>query len=747
MTPWSALAGNRTNVRNRPSKREVQRWISFQVAQETNLPSQGGLLVPGRNCWRVEHARRVSFLVDGAAYFRAVRAALARARHSIFILAWDIDSRMCLVPEGAGDGFPEPLGDFLHEVVARRRGLHAYVLSWDFSMVYALEREWLPAYKLGLRTHRRLSFCLDGRHPIGASHHQKVVVIDDALAFVGGLDLTRCRWDTPRHAGDEPLRRDADGKPYGPFHDVQVMVDGAAAAALGELARARWLQATGHAVAPFIAGAPDHLWPQHTAPDITDVDIAIARTEPRFDGRPGVEEIRRLHLDAIAAARRWLFFENQYFTSATIADALAQRLREAEGPEVVLVSPRTEGGWLEEVTMGVLRARLHRRLREADAHGRYRTYCPHLPGLDGDCLNVHSKLMVMDDDLLCIGSANLSNRSMALDTECNLAIEARGDPRIGAAIAALRSRLLAEHLATDPAVVAHETQRRGSLVDAIEALRGAGRSLAPLEPAVAPEVDALVPDSALIDPERPIDPDKFFARFVPREAGRPVAGRLARLGILALALVLLAAAWRWTPLRDWLNLQSLVALAQGLKESSYTPLAVLGGYVVAGLLVVPVMALIAATGVVFGPLAGALYALAGTLLSAAVTYGVGRWLGRDTVRRLVGMRVNRLSKRIARRGILAVAIVRLLPVAPFSLVNMVVGASHISLRDFLLGTALGMTPGILATVTFVHQLAEAIRHPSPGTYAVLAALALLLIALALLLRRLIGGRNDTAVGA
>lgn len=715
------------------------------MAQETTLTRQGGLLVPGRNCWRMAHADRARFLVDGAEYFRAVRAALAGARHSIFILAWDIDSRMRLVPEGAGDGFPEPLGEFLHEVVAGRKGLHAHVLSWDFSMVYALEREWLPAYKLGLRTHRRLSFRLDGRHPIGASHHQKVVVIDDALAFVGGLDLTRCRWDTPRHAGDEPLRRDADGKPYGPFHDVQVMVDGAAAGALGELARGRWLQATGHAAPPAVGDAPDELWPQHLAPDITDVDIAIARTEPRFNGRPGVEEIRRLHLDAIAAARRRLFFENQYFTSAIIADALARRLREPDGPEVVLVSPRTQGGWLEEVTMGVLRARLHQRLREADAHGRYRTYCPHLPELDGDCLNVHSKLMVMDDDLLCIGSANLSNRSMALDTECNLAIEARGDPRISGAITALRSRLLAEHLAAEPVAVTQEVQRHGSVVGAIEALRRPGRALLPLEPAVTPETDALVPDSALIDPERPIDPDKFFARFVPREASRPLAGRLARVGMFALALVLLAAAWRWTPLREWLNLASLVALAQGLKDLSYTPLAVLGGYVVAGLLVVPVMALIAATGIVFGPLMGALYAFAGTLLSAAVTYALGRWLGRDTVRRLVGTRVNRLSKRIARRGIVAVAIVRLLPVAPFSLVNMVVGASHIRLRDFLLGTALGMTPGILATVTFVHQLAEAIRNPSPATYAVLAALAVLLIVLALVLRRLIG-RNDAAVG-
>src|SRR6476469_7638117 len=119
------------------------------------------LLQPGRNCWRIEHAARFGMLVDADAYFRAVRAAIRAARHSIFILSWDIDSRLHLVPGGAHDGYPEPLGDFLHAVTASRPGLRAYVLNWDFAMLYALEREWLPAMKLDWRTHRRLSFRMD----------------------------------------------------------------------------------------------------------------------------------------------------------------------------------------------------------------------------------------------------------------------------------------------------------------------------------------------------------------------------------------------------------------------------------------------------------------------------------------------------------------------------------------------------------------------------------------------------------
>ena len=121
------------------------------------------LLQPGRNCWRIERAHRLAFFIDGASYFAALRSAIARAKRSVFIVGWDFDSRIHLVPEGANDGFPEPLGDFLKEVVRRERKLHMYVLSWDFAIVFAGDREWLPLYKFGWKTHPRprLAFHLD----------------------------------------------------------------------------------------------------------------------------------------------------------------------------------------------------------------------------------------------------------------------------------------------------------------------------------------------------------------------------------------------------------------------------------------------------------------------------------------------------------------------------------------------------------------------------------------------------------
>ncbi len=703
------------------------------------------ILRPGHNCWRLAHAHRAAFLVDGAAYFAAFRSAAARARHSIFILAWDFDSRIRLHAADNSDGLPDTLGDFLNALAKRTRTLQIRVLDWDFAMLYAADRELLPVYKLGWRTHRRLHFRLDNAHPVGASHHQKVVVIDDAVAFVGGLDLTHGRWDTPEHRAEDTRRRHPDGGDCPPFHDLQMLVDGEAAAALGELARERWRRGCGRAVPVGESNGSDP-WPPEVAPDLTEVAVGIARTQPTYREQAAVQEIKQLYLDAIGAAHASLYIENQYFSAAPIAEALARRLGEPQGPQVAMISRCKDSGWLEETTMGVLRARLNRRLREADRHHRYESFYPHVPGLDNGYVNVHAKLLIADDDFVTIGSANLSNRSMGLDTECNLAIEAAGDERIRRAIGALRRRLLAEHLGTDVDAVAQAEQQNGALLKTIAALRREGRTLARLEPEVPADLEQWVDDGSIIDPERPVAPERLLSEFVPEDHRSSARGQLLLGGTVLVAFVALAAAWRWTPLGEWLAIDTVARFAENLKQAPAAPLAVLGVYVLAGLLVMPITVLVAATVLVFGPWLGVAYAMGGSLLSAATTYGLGRMLGRDVVRRLAGGRLNRLSKRLGRRGLLTVVTVRMLPVAPFTVVNLVAGASHIGARDFLVGTLLGMAPGIAATVLFIDRIAAAIRDPSAGAMAIVAAVLVLVLAITWVLRRWLrrrGGAGET----
>jgi phosphatidylserine/phosphatidylglycerophosphate/cardiolipin synthase-like enzyme/uncharacterized membrane protein YdjX (TVP38/TMEM64 family) len=703
------------------------------------------VLAPGRNCWRIERATRMAFLVDGEEYFGAVRKALARARHSILILGWDIDSRTRLVPDGAQDGLPEPLGEFLNALVAREPELHGYVLSWDFAMLYAMEREWLPIFKLDWRTHRRLAFRLDDKHPVGASHHQKVIVVDDALAFVSGYDLTRCRWDTSAHAKDDPRRVDHRGERYPPFHDVGVMVTGDCARALGELARERWHRATGQRPRSAHAGDAEDLWPAGITPVARDIDVAISRTEPAFAGRPGVAEIRALHLDAIALARRHVFAENQYFTSRTIADAFARRVAAVEGPEIAVVSPYTQSGWLEISTMGALRARIHHTLREADRHDRYRLYCPTLGWLaqGTHCLNVHSKVLVVDDELLLVGSANLSERSLAIDTECNLVLEARGDPGVASVIAGLRNRLLAEHLGCTEDDVAATLARERSLHRTIGVLsRNGERSLDAIEPRFDPAFDALMPDQNVFDPEQPLDPDRIASDLAPREARSATRVRLVGTAIGVACLALMAAAWRFTPLHEWLALDRLVDIGLAVRDEAWAPAAVLLVFVGGGLIAFPLLVLVAVTAMVFGPWLGPLYTIAGATLSAALTFAIGRRLGRDTVRKLAGTRVNDLSRRLARRGLLAIAFVRMLPIAPFSIVNIVAGASHIRWSDFLIGTVIGLLPGIVTMTFFIDRALAALRRPGPDTLALLALAVGLIVALVCVLRHWMRGRGS-----
>jgi phosphatidylserine/phosphatidylglycerophosphate/cardiolipin synthase-like enzyme len=154
-----------------------------------------------------------------------------------------------------------------------------------------------------------------------------------------------------------------------------------------------------------------------------NVDVAIARTAPAYQGRREIREVEALYLDSIRRAQRWVYIENQYLTSAAVGAALIERLREPDGPEIVVVNPGKCAGWLEETTMGVLRARLLRDIRAADVHGRFHIYAPTVPDIGESRLNVHAKLMIADGRFLRIGSANLNNRSMGLDSECDLAIE------------------------------------------------------------------------------------------------------------------------------------------------------------------------------------------------------------------------------------------------------------------------------------------------------------------------------------
>src|ERR1700752_5135379 len=152
------------------------------------------LFRPGHNCAAVAHADRIAFVVDAEWYFRLFMEAAKKARCSITLLAWDFDSRTPIAVEENGKAVL--LGDFLNGLCKRNRELRIRILDWDYPAVFGTDREPSPGHSGGWKPHRHIDFRFDDTHPVGGSHHQKIALIDDQLAFSGGLDLTNKRWDT-----------------------------------------------------------------------------------------------------------------------------------------------------------------------------------------------------------------------------------------------------------------------------------------------------------------------------------------------------------------------------------------------------------------------------------------------------------------------------------------------------------------------------------------------------------------------
>lgn len=727
------------------------------------------LLQPGRNCWRVEHARRAAFLIDGDDYFRAFVEAARQAKRSILISGWDFHSRTRLLCRDGKDCELE-LGDFLNELARRNRHLHIHILIWDYPVIFGLDREWAPFYGLGWQPHRRVHFRYDNTHPTGGSHHQKIVVIDDAVAFNGGIDLTCRRWDTNDHSPDNQHRH-VKGTAYPPFHDLMMAVEGDAARSLGDVVRERWRKATGEVLQPPASqrrmfgrkAAAEEMktsrWPQSLTAQVEDVEVGISRTSPAVNGDPGVREIEALYLDMIAAAKRSIYIENQYFTADKVGDALAARLAEPDGPEIIVVLRELSHGWLEELTMQTLRTRLVQKLRDADKHNRFRAYYPFIAGLkDGTCIDVHSKMMVIDDDMVRIGSANLANRSMGMDTECDLTIEARGREDVQEQIRGLRSLLLAEHLGFEVKQVCEAVADAGNLRDAIERLHREDRTLKPLTE--LPQVsDTLLNVISVADPEKPVGLADLAQIFSPRspeesmadahpgafvtnrtegaesseaiESG-PAWGKI--LG-LALAVVALTALWKFTPLHVYLEGNRIMGWAREVGRAWWVPILTVLAFTPASYVMFPRPLITLFAVIAYGPIWGFVIAMTGIQVAAWTTYVAGKRLEPSTVRRMAGAKMDKILQVLRRRGLLAMTALRLVPLAPFAVEGVVAGAIRMRMWEFLLGTAIGILPGTLTSTVFGDQLSTWLDDPSRINYWAIALVLILLGGATWLVRR------------
>ena len=708
--------------------------------------SPAPIVQAGKNCWRVDRAHRFFCIQDAADYFTLVRQALLSARKSVFILGWDIFAEVDLLPTPAGEDevspkpkakqdAPTKLDELLSFIARRRPQLRCYVLIWDYAALYTLERDPWSRWKLGWRTHRHVRFGFDDRHPVGGSHHQKVVVVDDQLAFCGGIDLTSHRWDTSAHRVDEPARTSFGGKPYGPYHEVHAMVSGPVAASLGMLARDRW-RALGEERLPSVRPSTEDLWPADVTPDLTDVDVAIARTVPGSDTQPRVRECETLFFDSIAAAQRSIYIESQYFTNEALAEALAARLREPNGPEIVIVSPAECHGWLEQTTMGAFRYNVFRQLIAADTHKRLRLVYPAASRTKHVLTFVHSKVMIVDDTLVRIGSANFSRRSMGVDTECDVAVDGTAQTDARAGIRRIRDRLLAEHLGLTTDAVVEGIERAGSLCTFIDSRQLAEHTLARIE--IPPEEEAAASEAAraLADPEEPLAFGSTVEELVPPADAtnglRPIPFPTIPIAVLAIAVASLSSAVIWRP--EFRTIQELLAAAPGMQSIAWT---IAGVIAIAGLIFVPLELMAIAAGLILDGPRGAVAALLGALVGAVLGYVLGRQIGPARLQRWMSRRSYRSARQLGAHGVIGVLVLRLASVATSGSIHLLCGAGRVPVSTFLTGTLLAFVPAIAALAGLGALLRHTRLNPTTWNVVLTIGAAVLVTAGAAILRTLL----------
>jgi phospholipase D1/2 len=488
------------------------------------------ILVPGHNCWVQAEAQEAGVLVDARDYYRAFHRVALRARQYIAITGWQFDSDVALLRDDDARQVQCEVRmlPLLRELCARNPELQVYILAWDFSLLLALEREWMQELLFNWRS-ERVFFRFDTSAPLYGSHHQKLVIVDGQVAFTGGMDICDCRWDDRSHPPRSALRCDTGREPHGPYHDVQAVVTGPVVERLTELFEARWFNSGGgllklpKPVARDDGGVAAGLEATLAMPS---GPVAISRTfgKTLVPRQETVQEVRALYLDAIDAAERIIYLENQYFSSRAIFQALVRRMRQRDRSRlhIVFVLPRMPEALREQLAMGLAQVKLLRvlqRVARATGHS-LGVYCSAAPDENGrDVFTyIHSKLMVVDDRFVTLGSANTTNRSLGLDSELNLAWEApegRGGEALRRSIRRLRVSLLAEHAGLEGVAALRELARADRLVPFLEEVAERRRHRLrhhPLETLFDqnPLLKPLEPEELIIDPEDSVLDESLF---------------------------------------------------------------------------------------------------------------------------------------------------------------------------------------------------------------------------------------------
>lgn len=687
------------------------------------MDSSDSIFKQGENCWVSNTATYATPLIDCANYYKALHSSIVKAKHSIFIVGWDIDSRIRLIrgEDEKRSEAPSVVSDLLAWKAEQNPDLKVYLLRWDSSLAFFAQREMWAKEVWDEKTPDNVETVLDDSIPMGGSQHQKIIIIDDEVVFSGGMDVSTNRWDTRDHPVISAERDGPDGE-YGPLHDVQAVYSGPLVKEFGELVRWRWLRVAESQPIDIREDAKTGLddglpaaWPDGFEPWFENVTCALSRTIPFMDDAEPVQEVRHMLLDLIDQAERVIYIENQFTSRQEIAEALNRRMKVCPDLHVIIVSSYEPKGRFECEAFWASRIEFKKVLCNGIDEERVIMTYSSITDEQGRTAykRIHSKVTAIDDKYLVIGSSNLSNRSMTLDTEIDTVYFGNNEHN-QRQIEKVRDDLLAEHTGRDLPTTAKLMQEANPARAMIEGQLAHGYILTQVNDEIFTDQPADNLYRSFSDPEEPL-----IAMPTLDGTAMPVKNprrRTIMIGLGVLFIAILGGLMYWASQSiEWLSSDSINAFLEESRGTYFALPTVLLVYLVGGLLFFPVTVLSIAVAAVFGPVWGSIYGILGALLSSASMFGVGKVLGNAGLKKIGGPKVDAVDQKLKQSGVVGVAAIRMLPIAPFSLVNLVAGISSIGLFQFLAGTFLGMFPPMIAKGLVGDSLTHIFRNPSPET--------------------------------
>ena len=693
------------------------------------MTSQNNIFEPGENCWVESNATFAAPLIDCANYYKALHSSIVKAKHSIFIVGWDIDSRIRLIrgEDEAQSSAPSVISDLLKWKAEQTPDIQIYLLRWDSSLAFFAQRELWAKEAWDEKTPDNVKTELDDTIPMGGSQHQKIVVIDDELVFSGGMDVSTNRWDTRDHPVVSEERDGPDGE-YGPLHDVQMVSSGPVVADFSKLVRWRWQRVANETPIAIRDNANTNIdapipaaWPESYPPIFKNVECALARTIPFMDEVEPAQEVRHMLLDLIGQAESFIYIENQFTTRQEIAEELNRQLKLKPNLNVCIVSSYEPKGKFECEAFWASRIQFKTILESGISPERVKMTYSSIEDMQGKRAykRIHSKVMTIDDKYLVIGSSNLSNRSMTLDTEIDTVLYGN-TPENKQSVVNVRNDLLAEHTGRELEDMPAIFEQPNPVEALMQGQIAHGYILTEVRDEIFTEQSTANLFRSLSDPEEPLI-------SIPTPGGTVLPARNPRrrsimiaIGVTVVAVMCGLMYWASQSI-PWLSSDSINAFLEESRGTYFALPTVLMVYVVGGILFFPVTVLSLAVAAIFGPIWGPIYGMMGALLSSAILFGIGKLSGNAGLKKLGGPKVAAVDEKLKRSGIVGVAAIRMLPIAPFSLVNLVAGISSIGIIQFLVGTFLGMFPPMIAKGLVGDSIAQIWQNPSVETISYLVA--------------------------